>query len=335
MRLMLGRMFPSCKRIFLGYALLAWLFSSMNLVFFISQVKAAAPHHFAIDNGFAVGGAKMAGTPFSMTIRALDENGNIVTDFNGSVFFTDLSNTVSPTQSSNFTNGVWNGQVTVTKAINANTITAFYSSTSVTSTQFNVVPDTRFTVLALLSGNNQSGVAGSTLPTGIQVKAIDQYGNAVSNEPVNFLIAGYPPNSTGQSLTVTGGTTDTNGRLDTSLKLGTKVGTYTVTAKLSSANSQQLNIYANATAGPLANLDLSPLITIVPKGASQQFILTGVDQYKNPVNLTTPTWSVIAGGGTIDSNGVFKAGSTSGNFVNTVKAQVGSIGALASVTVIN
>lgn len=293
------------------------------------------PDHFSIDNSFAAGDAKVAGVPFTVTIRAHDSNGNILTDFDGQVTLGDLTNSVSPVLTTPFTNGVWTGNVQITRSINIDRITVFYGSLSVTSVNFTVLPDTRFTTLALVSGNNQSGVVGTTLGNAVVVKAIDLYGNPVPNINVTFLIAAYPPNSTGQQLSSNGGTTGVDGKISTTITLGTKVGTYTVTARVNNANGQQMNLYANATVGPISTLELTPLITVVPKGASQQFFLTGFDQYKNPISFLNATWTLLNGGGIIDQNGIFTAGAVSGNFVNTVQAQVGSIGALATVTVIN
>ncbi len=333
------------KKLFLAHALIAGLVVSFGLQittissFLPANVPRAhagpPPDHFAIDNTFVTGGAKIAGVSFTITITAYSAANNIQTDFNEPVFLSDLTSTLSPTMTTPFVNGVWTGQVTITRAINTNTITMFYSSLTVTSDNFTVVPDTRYTSLALISGNNQYAVAGSALPTDISVKTIDQYGNAIGNVSVSFLIAAYPAGSQGQALTVSSATTNNSGLLNCGVTLGNKVGTYTVTAKINTAAGQQLILYANATPGPITTLQISPLLTIVPKGASQQFFLEGFDQYKNPINLSSSSWSLVSGGGAIDQNGVFTAGSTSGTFINTVRAQVGSVGALATVTVIN
>jgi F0F1-type ATP synthase membrane subunit c/vacuolar-type H+-ATPase subunit K len=292
------------------------------------------PDHFAIDNAFT-STAKTAGVSFTITIQALDSNGNLVTDFYGPVFLSDNTGTLAPAQSGQFVGGSWTGPVTVTRASTNNQITAFLFNKSVTSGTFITLADTRYTNLALVSGNNQSGVVATTLPTSIGIKTIDLYGNPINNISVTFLIAAYPPSATGQTLSSAGGTTDSTGRLTTNLTLGTKVGTYTITAKVNNASAQQTIIYANATPAPLATLSLSPLITVIPKGASQQFFIEGFDQYKNSLDLSGLSWSVVNGGGTVDSTGIFTAGSISGNYVNTLRAEIGGVGAAATVTVID
>jgi F0F1-type ATP synthase membrane subunit c/vacuolar-type H+-ATPase subunit K len=303
----------------------------------VSRALADQPpvDHFTIDNGFTQGSPKIAGQPFQINLTAMDANGNIVTGFTGSVILQDLTGSVYPYVTSDFTNGQWTGDISITKAMNADVITMTYGQQAVSSAQFSVIPDSRYTTLALISGNNQSGVVGATLPTSITVRVIDLYGNPIPNVSATFLIAAYPAGSSGQELSSIGGTSDVNGQISTALTLGTKIGTYTMTARLNGANGQQIVIYANATPSTLVTLQISPIVTIVPKGSAEQFFLSGYDQYNNPVTLTQPSWTVANGGGTIDQNGVFTAGATSGNFANTVQAEVGGIGVSAGVTVIN
>lgn len=293
------------------------------------------PDHFGIDNSFAVGSPKIAGTPFSLTVTAYDSFGSIMTNFIGSVYLSDLTSSITPGQSVGFTNGVWTGNVIISRSLNSNYIMVNYGTNMVSSAEFDVIPDTRFTTLSLVSGNNQSAVVGTALPTQFTVKAIDLYGNPVTNVAVSFLIAAYPSGASGQSLSVSSATTGNNGTISTALTLGDRIGTYMVTGRVNSAYGQQLTLFANAIAGPLANVQITPMLTIVPKGASQQFMLNGFDQYKNPIDIPTATWSVAAGGGIIDQNGIFTAGSVSGSFVNTVIAKVGNVGATASITIIN
>lgn len=325
-------------RLVAAFAVLALVgqFGSGLIFFDAKPVYAdAVVDHLAFDNGFAVGSPKVAGQSFSVTIRALDVSGNPVTTFFDTVFLHDVTNTISPTQTTNFVNGVWTGMITITKAIDVDQLTAMYNLLSATSSQFTVLPDTRFTALSLVSGNNQTGTVATTLPTALTVKSIDLYGNPIPNANVTFLIAAYPSGARGQNLSSIGGTTGPSGLVSTALTLGDKMGTYTITARVNSANAQQVIMYANATPGPIVTLNISPVVTIMPKGSNQQFLLTGYDLYNNQLNLGAPEWSVTNDGGKIDQNGVFTAGDVSGTFANTVHAQVGDVGVSASITVIN
>jgi F0F1-type ATP synthase membrane subunit c/vacuolar-type H+-ATPase subunit K len=329
------------RKIFSIWTILGFCFltNSLFLGTAIQRIEAAGTlDHFVIDNSFASGSPKVAGVPFWVSIQAMDINGNLVTDFGESVYVTDTSGSISPYMTTPFINGVWSGQFTVTKAINADTLTVTnntYGPISATSSQFTVSPDTNLLTLGLISGNNQTGQVGQALPITVIVQTMDEYGNPVSNIGVSFYIAAYPPGASGQSLTSIGGQSDVNGKVYTNITLGNKVGTYTITGRLNSSSAQQVILYENAIPGPLATLQISPLVSVLPKGAMQQYILTGYDQYKNVVNTDSATWSVIAGGGTVDSMGDFTAGDVSGSYVNTVEAQINGIGAIASVTVIN
>lgn len=309
--------------------------SGLVLVMTTKQVWAAAPHHFAFDNGFATGDPKVAGVPFSVTIRAFDIAGNIQTDFDGQVQLQDITSSIVPSQTTVFSGGVWTGNIAITRAATIDNITLYYSNQTVTSADFSVLADSRFVKLALVSGNNQSGQVYTTLNNPLRVKAIDLYGNPIPNLGITFLIAAYPAGSTGQVLGTNGATTGLDGLVQTTVTLGKKVGTYIITAQINGVNGDQLMLFANATPGPVATLTLSPLWTVVPKSASTQFVVNGFDQYANPVTTSAPTWSVINGGGTIDQNGVFTAGDISRTYVNTVSVQIGGVGATATVSVVN
>jgi alpha-tubulin suppressor-like RCC1 family protein len=90
--------------------------------------------------------------------------------------------------------------------------------------------------------------------------------------------------------------------------------------------------FTTVTAGPLGTITVTPSpVTLASKG-TQRFSAVGTDAGGNVVAIA-PTWSVAAGGGTIDSSGLFTAGGVSGTFTNTVQATIGSISGQATVTV--
>ena len=85
--------------------------------------------------------------------------------------------------------------------------------------------------------------------------------------------------------------------------------------------------------GALASISVGPAIALLGINATQQFVAVGNDA-DGDVVLISPAWSVVAGGGTIDSVGVFKAGSVTGTFTSTVRANSGSVSGFATVVVI-
>lgn len=295
------------------------------------QVHAQTPDHF--DFTFDSGANKVAGQPFQVTITAKNSSNVTLTSFTDTALLSDTTSTISPNETGNFQSGVWSGFVYITESIASSQITASYLSTSTSSTSFVVEPETRIKFLSIANGNNQSGVVGGLLPTALQALVTDPYGNPISGVGVNFAIASYPSGATNQSLSTLSGSSDANGLVSTTLTLGRKTGTYVVSGNFGSGINNAITFYANAIAGTLKNMSISPPVAVVPLGSFMAFTATGYDLYQNPVAVT-PTWSVVNGGGTIDSVGIFRANTSSGVYLNTIRAVSGLIGSTASVTVV-
>jgi hypothetical protein len=92
--------------------------------------------------------------------------------------------------------------------------------------------------------------------------------------------------------------------------------------------------FPSCTSAPpvLTTITVSPSSASVQTGGTKQFTATGLDQFGNPMSPQPAfTWSV-SGGGSINSSGLFTAGSTAGGPF-TVTASSGSVNGTASVTV--
>jgi hypothetical protein len=145
--------------------------------------------------------------------------------------------------------------------------------------------------------------------------AVDGDGDTVAVTPTWSVVAG-------------GGTINDTGMFTA----GTTPQTYTGTVK---ATSGGLSSTATVivTSGALATLTVTPSPVSLAIGATQQFTAVGRDAGGNVVAVS-PTWSVVAGGGSIGlSSGLFTAGSTSGTYAGTVRANVGGLAGFATVTV--
>lgn len=142
----------------------------------------------------------------------------------------------------------------------------------------------------------------------------DAGGNVVNFIPTWSVVAG------GGTVNSTGGFT-----------AGTVSGTFVNTIQ---ASHQGLTGSATITVtpGPLASLTVTPNPTTLSVGQTRLFSASGRDANGNLVTVS-PTWSVVAGGGAIQSSGLFTAGNTPGLYTNTVRASVGSIQGSATVTV--
>lgn len=129
------------------------------------------------------------------------------------------------------------------------------------------------------------------------------------------------------TVTAGGGTISTTGLFTAGSTPGTFASTVQATSGSLSANATVV-----VTAGPLASIIVTPNPTTLAVGASQQYLAVGRDASGNVVQFT-PTWSVVAGGGSVSGTGLFTAGTTTGTYTNTVQASAGSLKATATVTV--
>ena len=83
---------------------------------------------------------------------------------------------------------------------------------------------------------------------------------------------------------------------------------------------------------PVTSLTISPVSATIPVNGTQQFTVVAKDVDGNTLNVT-PTFSIIAGGGTVNSSGLFTAGSVAGTYTNTVLATCSGITVSATVII--
>ena len=67
---------------------------------------------------------------FTVTIAAVDASNNTVTSYHYQNTLSDLTGSISPASTGNFTAGVWSGSVTITVPWSADTISTIGSSKS-------------------------------------------------------------------------------------------------------------------------------------------------------------------------------------------------------------
>jgi hypothetical protein len=130
-------------------------------------------------------------------------------------------------------------------------------------------------ILALQAGNNQVQPILTPLDQPFEVIVTDSGGNPISGQPVQFAISSAPANQFGDSLSATSGITDDNGIASTVLTVGSRAGTYVVTA----------------TSGRLVG---SPA-----QFSAQATILYGDDEGNGSVNISDLTTLIDAVKGTI------------------------------------
>lgn len=92
------------------------------------------------------------------------------------------------------------------------------------------------------------------------------------------------------------------------------------------------DVHGASEPGALSAIVVSPNPQIIVVNGTQQFTAVGTD-FAGAIVTMTPTWSVVAGGGSISSSGVFTAGTTPGTYITTVMATSGGISNTATVIV--
>jgi plastocyanin len=139
-------------------------------------------------------------------------------------------------------------------------------------------------------------------------------------ETVRFSVQGYNSRNeqvrmpSRQLWQVTGGSMTADG----TYQAGGAPGTYILQIKEPNGVMTTVEVTIRGTTGKVSNIKLTPAEVQLKPHGTQRFFATGYDSSGNSV-LFLPNWE--ASGGTIDANGIYQAGNTTGSFF--VKASVG------------
>ena len=117
-----------------------------------------------------------AGVQFSLTLIARDANNNPVTSFTGNVTLSDLSGSIAPATSNNFSSGVLTQNFTITKSFTNDRITVTGVGRSNSSNTFNV---THAALAKFFIPTITDQTAGASFP--LSITAQDQYDNTVTS----------------------------------------------------------------------------------------------------------------------------------------------------------
>jgi Ice-binding-like len=159
-------------------------------------------------------------------------------------------------------------------------------------------------------------------PDTMIVSATQQF-TAVGHDITGNVIAIAPV----WSVTNGGGTIGTAGQFTA----GTTPGTYSGTIKATSGTISSTATVV-VTVGPLARITVSPTPATMVIASTQQFTAVGTDVGGNVLAIS-PTWTIVAGGGTVGPTGVFTAGTTTGTYTNTIRASSAGIAGFATAIV--
>jgi hypothetical protein len=242
----------------------------------------------------------------------------------GSVTATDLVPSADRRSATFIAHGAGTAQIAISShARNMSTLQVVNSDTSgiitVTSGLLYTV-----TVVANPTTITANGQTTSTLTATV----VDFFNNPVADgTPVTFTTsAGSLPANPYTAVT-------TGGHASAVLTSSTTLETATVTAV---AGTTSGTATVQFVPGSLASIVVSPTTTTLNPGQTQAFQVTGYDAYSHTIPGTTANWSVVNGGGSINSTtGLFTAAVTDGVYVNTVLATTATLTSTASVTVSN
>ncbi len=172
--------------------------------------------------------------------------------------------------------------------------------------------------IAVLSGNNQTGGVGTTLPQPLTVGLVDPYSGQPIQQPgvpITFTASGNQG-----TLSNPNATTDNSGKASTNYTLPSKAGAYTITA--SSRGYASATFTATATIGSPATIAISSgnlQSAQVTTGFSNPLKVRVKDSAGNPVPGVSVTFSDGGAGGTLssptsttDSSGYAKTSYTAG-----------------------
>src|SRR5262245_5005803 len=145
----------------------------------------------------------------------------------------------------------------------------------------------------LVSGNTQSGPAGSALPVPLVVAAKDANGNPVAGVSVAFAVTAG--GGTVSAATVATGST---GQAQVLWTLGRTLGSNAATASVSGLTGSPVTFTATATVGAAAQLALvsGDNQTAAAGATLSPFVVAVKDALGNPVSGFNITFAVTSGG---------------------------------------
>ena len=186
--------------------------------------------------------------------------------------------------------------------------------------------------IAAVSGSDQSGQAGSTLPAPLVVAVTDGFGNPIEGVAIDWTVDG------GGQVSETATTTGADGQTSVTRTLGTTAGPQHTLASAAGLAGSPVTFTHTATSGSAAQVSIvsgndqtGQVGTTLPGS----LVVAVLDGQGNPVPGTAVAWVVGAGGGTLapssgttDAQGRASAAWTLGPQpdTNTASAVVSGIG---------
>lgn len=245
-------------------------------------------HHFV----FGPIGDHVAGISFTVSITAYDQYSNVLDYFNGSVTLSDTTGSLTPVDSDNFANGVLMTQwIAITTARANQPIRAISGTVDIyPSNPFTVSAGTPTTITLMAGPNTVEVGVNATLTATL----VDTYNSPVPAQVITFETVSLA----GLNVVPITSTTGDLGQA-TSYISSTGIGSWPVTATLSSDPNISAATWVTFTAGPLDHFAIGPVADPQTAGVAFTLVITAQDRLNNTVIDFTGQVTITDSSGTI------------------------------------
>jgi alpha-tubulin suppressor-like RCC1 family protein len=238
--------------------------------------------------------------PDPLVVRAIDQDGQPVSGIVITWSVVTGGGVVTPADGTSDADGLTSTSFRLGSTLGTQSVRALIAGSNSTPITFNATATAApASMIAIASGDNQTGVVQTQLPADLTVKVTDAFGNAKEGITVfyNILLGnGTLSAATAQS--------DAAGLARVKWTLGPLASTQRVSAQIPGA----VPVIFDATGTPAA----PAIVTVVsgnnqsaPPGALLQdsLVIRVTDQYENPVRDVTVAWTVTAANGSVSPIG--------------------------------
>lgn len=243
-----------------------------------SPVVAVTPGNFSLSNSYVTVAASSVNSSSSVTVvlHTKDDANSSLTGGGLVVSFSKSGGNSTGTFSSVTDNadGTYTATFTGVTAGTATSIRAAIGGMNVTSTAPSLtVYAGPAAAIAVSSGDSQSAVVATVLPSNLVAVVTDVNSNLVSSGTVDWT-------TTGNSVLFGASSSVASGLASNTLTVGTVTGNYTVTAKIHGTTTST-TFTATANPGAINNFLLSGVPTTAVSGTAFNFTVTARDSYNN------------------------------------------------------
>ena len=297
-----------------------------------SELGVASPAtQIALVSGNAqngVAGSALA-TPFIVVVK--DANNLPVQGFNVTFLVATGAGTLSATAVPTDATGQAKTTLTLGKTAGPNSVTATATGLTGSPITFTATGTAgAATQIAMSSGNNQAGVAGSALANALVVVVKD-----VNNNPVSAFNVTYAVATGGGALSVTAAVTDANGLASTKLTLGKTAGPNTVTATATGLVGSPITFTETGNVGPATQIAIvsgNNQAGTAGSALATALVVVVKDVNNNLVAGNNVTFAAATGGGTLSATVVATGANGQASTALTLGAAAGANTVTATAT---